>query len=259
MDQIQEFIDTRLKGSCIHCLGRTLHSEVSFTTVPALRSSDCAARLTRDHAPSISLLREPYPANLPVVNVCRACNDAFSLDEEYLAAFLGTVLAGSTEPARQVLPSARRILTAKAQLKARIDRSSRQYETADGDVRIVWVPEQARIDRVIVKNARGHVAFECGDPAPASGSPCHVWSVPLEYLNKDQWENFEKPYSNTIACWPEVGSRMMTRLITGQDLRGPWVVVQDGVYRYAVMYGGPTVVRYVLFEYLATEVFWRES
>jgi hypothetical protein len=56
--------------------------------------------------------------------------------------------------------------------------------------------------------------------------------------------------------WPEVGSRMMTRVITGQDLSNGWVIVQEGVYRYAVVQQGGILVRSVLREYLATEVYW---
>ena len=56
---------------------------------------------------------------------------------------------------------------------------------------------------------------------------------------------------------PEVGSRMMTRVMTGQDLADGWVVAQDGVYRYAVAQAGTLLVRTVLFEYLATEVYWK--
>ena len=49
---------------------------------------------------------------------------------------------------------------------------------------------------------------------------------------------------------------MMTRVLTGQDLDGPWVIVQDGVYRYAVSQTGGVLVRSILYDYLATEVFW---
>jgi hypothetical protein len=49
---------------------------------------------------------------------------------------------------------------------------------------------------------------------------------------------------------------MMTRVLTGQDLAGEWVVVQEGIYRYAVAQGGGMLVRSVLSEYLATEVYW---
>ena len=61
-----------------------------------------------------------------------------------------------------------------------------------------------------------------------------------------------------ITRWvgPKSGSRMMTRVMMGQALRGQWVVVQDGVYRYAVSQGGSTRVRTVLFEHIATEVCW---
>jgi hypothetical protein len=45
-------------------------------------------------------------------------------------------------------------------------------------------------------------------------------------------------------------------VVTGQDLAGSWVTVQDGIYRYAVAQHGVVLVKSVLFEYLATEVFW---
>ena len=50
---------------------------------------------------------------------------------------------------------------------------------------------------------------------------------------------------------------MMTRVLTGQDMVGAWVIVQDGVYRYSTDdWGGGVRVRTVLHEYLATEVRW---
>lgn len=50
---------------------------------------------------------------------------------------------------------------------------------------------------------------------------------------------------------------MMTRLLTGEDMSGAWVVVQEGIYRYSVQpTGGGLRVRSVLSEYLATEVQW---
>jgi hypothetical protein len=49
---------------------------------------------------------------------------------------------------------------------------------------------------------------------------------------------------------------MMTRVVTGQDLVGDWVTVQEGTYRYAVAQVGRMRVRSVIHEYLATEVLW---
>jgi hypothetical protein len=51
---------------------------------------------------------------------------------------------------------------------------------------------------------------------------------------------------------------MLTRVVTGQDLSGSWVIVQDGIYRYAVAQQGVILVRSVIFEYLATETFWSD-
>ena len=52
---------------------------------------------------------------------------------------------------------------------------------------------------------------------------------------------------------------MMTRLVTGEDLRNGWIVVQDEVYRYRVEQIGGFVVSAVLAEYLATEVYWDDE
>ncbi|MEZ5767187.1 MAG: hypothetical protein R3D80_05580 [Paracoccaceae bacterium] len=49
----------------------------------------------------------------------------------------------------------------------------------------------------------------------------------------------------------------MQRLVTGEDMRSDgWVIVQPGIYRFAVMDIGQFVVRTVIREYLATEVIW---
>lgn len=86
--------------------------------------------------------------------------------------------------------------------------------------------------------------------------PDYVWSAPLQALTPTELEEFDAIDMGT--GWPEVGSRMLTRAITGQDLLDAWVVVQEGVYRYAVAQHGVMLVRSVVWEYLATEVYWTE-
>ncbi len=237
MDQIEEFVDERQKAWCIHCGGWIVELESNL-----------------DHVPSKILLQKPYPPNLPTVRVCKICNEAFSLDEEYLFSFLSSVLTGSTNPDRQSNPKAERALGRNAELRARIDGSKTQYETIGSETRIIWVPEQERINRVVIKNARGHAFFEFGEPMLSE--PEHVWAAPLETLSSEQRSEFEN--IDMGSGWPEIGSRMMTRVITGQDLSGVWVIVQDGVYRYAVAQQGGMLVRSVLSEYLATEVYWSD-
>jgi hypothetical protein len=235
MDVIEEFVDERQKSWCLHCSG----------WIAALAAN-------RDHVPSKSLLRKPYPANLPVIPVCKSCNTGFSLDEEYFSALLGAALSGTTEPERQPLPSAARILERNPKLRARIDRARTEYRTRAGECRVIWAPEHDRINSIVVKNARGHAFLEYGEPMLEA--PAHAWSAPLESMTAMERATFED--IDTGPGWPEVGSRMMTRVLTGQDLSNGWVIVQEGVYRYAVAQQGTLLVRTVLHEYLATETLW---
>lgn len=82
--------------------------------------------------------------------------------------------------------------------------------------------------------------------------PDRVWFTPLQALSAEQRADFENA---DCGSWPEVGSRMLTRAVTGQDLSEGWVVVQEGVYRCAVM-EADGLVRSVLHEFLATTVHW---
>ena len=239
MDKIEEFVDERQQSWCIHCGAWIV-----------------GVAANEDHVPSKGLLRKPRPANLPVVRICTDCNHGFSADEEYLFLFLNCVLAGSTDPETQEDPKVRRALQRHNKLRARIERSKTEYRTIGGETRYIWTPETERINRVVVKNARGHVFYEYGDPMLTE--PDQVWAMPLELLPVAQRDAFENIHGGE-AGWPEVGSRMMTRLMTGQDLRDGWVVVQDGIYRYSVAQPGGNLVRSVLYDYLATEVCWHDS
>lgn len=239
MDQIRESVDERQKAWCIQC-GATL-GEVA---------TSC------DHVPSKALLRRPYPENLPVVDTCVACNKGFSPDEEYLHLFLHCVLRGSTDPARHPDPKVARALQRHEKLRARIERSKTEYRTIGGETGCVWKPEEERVERIVVKNARGHVFYEYGEPM--LGEPTHVMTLPLTAMSASERHDFE--YAGVVeelAGWPEVGSRMMTRVFTGQDMRDGWIIVQDDVYRFRVRQHCGIVVRSVLSEHLATEVYWR--
>ena len=241
MDRIEEFVDERLKSSCVHCGAGIGEVETS-----------------KDHVPSKGLLRKPRPAHPPVVGICTACNKGFSADEEYLFLFLNCVLAGSTDPDSQIDPRAMRALRRHDKLRARIERSKTECRTNSGETLCIWTPETERIHRVIVKNARGHVFYEFAEPILTE--PDQVRSAPLESLTVAQRNAFESIQgNNSVAGWPEVGSPMMARVVTGQDLSDGWIIVQDGTYRYGVVQCGVTLVRSVLYNYLATEVYWNDQ
>ena len=141
-------------------------------------------------------------------------------------------------------------MVSRTQTKVEI-RAKREYRTLGGDTKTLWIPEQKRIERVIAKNARGHAFYEYGEPMLET--PQSSWVVPLDTLTDEQRSIFERIET---AGWPELGSRMLTRLITTQDLWDGWVIVQDDVYRYSVSYQDSIVVKIVLWEYLAAELRW---
>lgn len=235
MEYIPEFADERQKGWCVHCAKPIVELETN-----------------RDHVPSKSLLRKPYPTNLPVVPVCKSCNEGFSADEEYFLAFLGCLLTGSTDPERQNDRRVQAILTRSPLLRARIEEARVDSCTLSGQTRIVWKPERQLISRIVLKNARGHAYFEYGEPMLEK--PTHMWFAPLESLAGAKRAEFEQVESGYVL--PEVGSRMLTRVLTMQDLVEGWVIAQADVYRYAVVQRGGMMVRSVIQNYLATEVLW---
>jgi hypothetical protein len=235
---IEDFSDERLKAWCIHCGGWLIDLDANV-----------------DHAPSKGFLLDPRPENLPTVPVCIPCNSGFSRDEAYMIALLSTALSGTTDPAKQIIPSARRILEKSVPLQERIKRSS-SYTTIGGEQRLVWKPDLERIGKVVVKNARGHAFFEIGEPM--MHEPTSVRIVPLEHLTRGEREEFEE--IGGTGLYPEVGSRMMTRVLTGQDLtEHGWVMVQEGVYRYSAVQTGMMTIKSVLYEFLGTEVYWDDD
>lgn len=231
MQQIQKFSDSRNEGFCVYCGGPPE---------------------TRDHVPSKILLNRPYPENLPIVSSCRSCNIGFSLDEEYCACLVECIICGSTDPQKIDNERVRKILNQKSAIAARLENS--RY-TCDGS--IYFRPELERIKSVIVKLARGHAAYELS--LPQLSEPTTVCVCPLESLSTEARNEFE--FVSQPDLWPELGSRSMQRLLIADRTvcnSNPWLVVQDGFYRYHACEDGAFVVRGVLREYLAYEVRWED-
>lgn len=235
MDEIGEFSDQRHKAWCIHC-NKALKPDAT----------------NKDHVPSKSLLDRPFPANLPLVLVCEKCNTSFSANEQYLVAFLGAVMRGTVNPELHEDTAARRILRWNSAMRASIERARKEYRTIGGETRFLWQPDEAKLNKALTKNARGHIYYELGEPI--FGEPESVWSRPLEHFGPEDREEFER--SEMPNVWPEVGSRLMTRMFSGQDFDGSWIVVQPGVYRFNIHFVTPIRVRIVLREYLAAEITW---
>jgi hypothetical protein len=230
VEQLRCFGDERNKGFCIHCGG-----------------SD----ETRDHVPSKVFLDEPYPENLPVCPSCLTCNNAISLDEEYLACLLECVLAGEAETSRIPRSRIAELLARRPLLLARLRKARNEVDGWPN-----WTVETDRVKTVILKLARGHAAYEHNEPR--TDPPAYIDFKPLTVMTVGERETFESASAALVAPWPEVGSRAMQRLlVVGSEVYSEgWVVVQDGNYRFRVSQENGLTVQMVLREYLACRVVW---
>lgn len=74
-------------------------------------------------------------------------------------------------------------------------------------------------------------------------------------LTEQQRMDFEQPVAAEV--WPEVGSRAMQRMLTGQDTdQSGWIVVQPNMYRYVASAVGYIEVRIVINEYIGCVTQW---
>lgn len=230
MDPKKLFVDTRLTGSCVYCGGKYE---------------------TDDHVPSKVLLDEPYPNNLPVVPACEQCNNSFSSDEAYLACFIECVINGSASHEHMKREKIKRILESKPWLSAAIE-SSRHTDNSNNHL---WTPDFSKVRNVVLKLARGHIAYECSELQ--LGEPEHLSITPICAMSQEEMHRF-----NTLPVadvWPEIGSRAFMRaIVSGYDafLDDGWQIIQPARYRYLVTYSEGISARFILSEYLACEVIW---
>ena len=183
-------------------------------------------------------------------SACRKCNNGLSLDEEYLACLLECVIAGNTVPEKLHRVKIARILRENPSLLARLQRAR-----SDGAEAPVWATESDRVNRVVLKLARCHAAFELNEPK--LDEPLHLEIKPLSHMTDDERVVFERD-DDAFDVWPEVGSRAMQRvLVVGADAFDEgWMVVQEGNYRFRVSQANGLAVKIVLREYLGCEIVW---
>lgn len=223
-------MDERLNGHCVFCGGKPN---------------------TRDHCPSKVLLDAPFPQNLPVVEACEACNQSFSLDEQYLACFLECVMSGSTEPNLLRRKNVQRILSEAPRLAAEIQSTL----TVDHAGNKVWHPDMARVNNVVLKLARGHLDYELS--IQERGDPGLMEIVPLPLMEPESRVFFERPEPEPLAVWPELGSRAFLRALpSGIRVDDDWQDVQAGRYRYLVGQDEGNYVHIVIGDYLACRIVW---
>lgn len=241
MKHLNNYADDRLIHGCIYCGG---HAD------------------TRDHIPSKCLLDKPYPENLPVIGCCYTCNQNFSSDEQYVACFIECIRSGSTNPHKVGRASISKILRDVPSLRKRINDSMRKVND-----HISFIPEWERINNIMLKLAKGHVAFELN--IINRDSPTYFWCGLLTSLPEDFKIDFHTAHVQENVG--EIGSKSLQRAIvtslTILDKKGrkknisvlinDWIDVQDERYRYiAIDDSGVTIIRIVIDEFFCCEVVW---
>jgi hypothetical protein len=114
--------------------------------------------------------------------------------------------------------------------------------------------EEVRVERVMLKLARGHAAYEFGEPV--LHEPSGLWVGSLAGMTEEERREFETVPETSL--FPEIGSRAFLRVIAqGESGFAPdgWRVVQEGRYRYLVC-PSPFLIRLVVGEYMAAEFWW---
>ncbi len=204
---------------------------------------------TRDHVPSQVFLDKSLQDDPPKVGACKTCNLGFSRHEQYLACFIETVRVGSADPTLHVRPKVRRTLSRSTKLASRIAASSRTTLFNE----LVWIPEPERVNNVVLKLARGHAAYELGEPQ--LHAPDWIATFPLLFLSDEELHSFENVPAG--AMWAEVGGRALQRqVLSCPNTLSEWLVVQPERYRYLVSIQDGVLVRIVISDYLACEVRW---
>lgn len=226
-------MDDRLTAACVYC---------------------GAPADTRDHSPAKVFLDDPLPPDfdLPVLPSCSLCNAGSSMDEEYLSCLLECVICGSAAPGSLRRDKVRRCLERNGRLGERI--SNEIHRNADG--KVVWQPEMDRVLKVVLKLARGHVAY---DLYPQLHEPSEIFIQPLVCMSVASRRAFESLPPGESSAFPEIGTRAFRQvLVCGTTVysNSDWLDVQPGRYRYTVNETDGVVARIVLSEYLACRVKW---
>ena len=236
ISHLKDCSDSRNNGWCIHC-HKPLHKETT----------------TRDHVPLKALLKTPLPSNLPVINICLACNNKYSADEEYLMAFIVVVLTGSTDPGKINDPKIKNVLLKNSPLRERLEKCRIEKITPGCKTEIFWNSELTLIHSVLLKNVKGQVIYEFG--TTMLDEPVIINIRPIVSMSLEERESFEKE-QDELTFWPEVGSRMMSRIFEDM-MEHRWIIVQSlNIQVFSNSRRRNSRVKSFIHEYLAVEIYW---
>lgn len=207
---------------------------------------------TSDHVPAKVFLDPPYPINLLTVPSCEPCNNAKSLDEQYLSCVIDTVQRGSADPADLTRESSRKALSRSPRLRGRIERSMQ----ITGDMVVTQV-DPTRVERVLKHIGAGHLWKAHGQALPVARLSCGF--KPFILMDHEERLAFEYGEPERLT-WPTPGSRRLLiaareYMFEGDYVRQfDWHELQPQRYRFAVLKRPWLEVRFVFAGYLGCRV-----
>lgn len=221
---------------------------------------------TREHCPSKVFLKKPLPTDLPVVPLCKKCNNAFSSDELYVSVF-NDLLKNYFEKEKFPLND---------NIKKRINERKEAQEAKECFERAIEsniLENDNRIIRILEKLAICHITYELSE-----GYNCDSWSgkaTSLIYgfrplLSQDMISDMDSAIVINNAQVPEIGSRVYDHIyviqpvlqsVTDGDKKilnlcmMDWTEVQENNYRYICwLENGNINVRIVIKEFLYAQL-----
>jgi len=206
---------------------------------------------TSEHIPSKVFLDKPYPDDLPVIFTCKDCNGGFSSDEEYVACLIECAKCNTCDINKLERESIKKTLSHSPALLARISESS-----IIDDGKLMFKAEDERVQNVLIKLARGHLLYEFNEQI-FDEEPIINW---CDFTQVPDEERLRFESLMELTKMPEAGCRACSNvgIFNEQILCLPWLEVQKSRYRYLVNYNGGYLVRIVINEYLACEVFYKD-
>ena len=168
MQQFKCYGDRQNKGFCVYCGGPDE---------------------TDDHVPSKVLLDEPYPEHLIVCSSYPSCNNAFPIDETYLACLLECVFSGDADPAKLHRPKIAKVWANNTSLLERL-----RKVRSEGDSGPVWAGENERV-KAVVLNLRAatppmNTTYRSWrSPNGLVSSRCRAWrSASASGIGRRRWD-----------------------------------------------------------------------
>lgn len=205
---------------------------------------------TREHIPSKVFLDEDEYDNLCTIPACFNCNNSFSDDEFYVAAYIETIKSKIVEDYK-ILSAVKRGIDRNEKLKEMLDYQINKTGSLD------LTYDKETFATVIKKLAIGHAAYMLDYVEPATNSSVKYlisFGFCLDGKYEDDLVEFNENCIIPQRALPEAGCRACNNIgIFGNIIFFPWTHVQNERYRFNATYDADD---HVIVKIVINEIFY---